>query len=118
VLENSNLILIIGLTSLLFVNSITWLLIAFGLVSIAHSGEYLADQNIAMEFGDEEDRPTYIGMSKTLTGPFILAAPLIGGLIVKSYGYKSMFTVALSISLIAFVIIKFLVKEPRKVNNH
>ena len=104
--------------SLIYANTITGLLIAFGLVSLAHSGEYLADQNIAMEFGKVNDRPTYIGMSKTLTGPFILAAPLIGGLIVQSYGYKSMFTIALGISLIAFVIIKFLVKEPRKVNNH
>jgi len=25
-----------------------------------------------MEFGKEADRPTYIGMSKTLTGPFLI----------------------------------------------
>jgi len=96
-----------------FVNTIVGLLIAFGLISLAHSGEYLADQNIAMEFGDVSNRPTYIGMSKTLIGPFILAAPLIGGLLVKTFGYKSMFAIALGISLIAFIIIKFFVEEPR-----
>lgn len=113
VLEIGNFILIISLISLLFVDTITGLLISFGLTSLAHSGEYLADQNIAMEFGDEENRPTYIGMSKTLTGPVILAAPLIGGLIINSFGYKSMFITSLVISVISFVLIKFFVKEPR-----
>ncbi len=79
VIEYANLFLIIGLLGLLFTNSIWGLYIVFGIISFAYSGEYIADQNIAMEFGDEADRPTYIGMSKTLIGPFILIAPLFGG---------------------------------------
>jgi ATP/ADP translocase len=98
---------------LLFVKSVGWLYIIFGIISFAHSGEYIADQNIAMEFGEETERPTYIGMSKTLTGPFILLAPMIGGGLVKLWGYPSMFLTALIISMIAFVIIKFFVAEPR-----
>jgi len=70
-----------------------------------------------MEFGSEEDRPTYIGMSKTLTGPFFLLAPIIGGSLIQFWGYKSMFLAALILSVIAFVIIKFLVRDPRITNN-
>ena len=83
------------------------------MISFAHSGEFIADQNIAMEFGKEIERPTYIGMSKTLTGPFLLMAPIIGGGLIKLWGYQSMFFTAMIFSTIAFVIIKFFVKEPR-----
>jgi MFS family permease len=113
VIEISNLILIFGLIGLLLTNKVWGLYIVFGIISIAHSGEYIADQNIAMEFGKEEDRPTYIGMSKTLTGPVFLVAPIIGGGIVKLLGYQAMFLAALIVSFISFVIIKFFVTEPR-----
>lgn len=84
--------------------------------TFANSGEYIADQNFAMEFGTEENRPTYIGMSKTLTGPFFLLAPIIGGSLVQIWGYNSMFLAALILSVLAFVIIKFLVRDPRSSN--
>jgi len=113
VIEFCNIFLIVGLFALLFVNSVWGLLIVFAIISFAHSGEFIADQNIAMEFGKESERPTYIGMSKTLTGPFLLMAPIIGGGIVKLWGYQSMFFTAMVFSLIAFVIIKFFVDEPR-----
>jgi len=113
VIEYSNLFLMLGLFGLLLVDSVLGVLIVFGIVSFAHSGEYIADQNIAMEFGTEAERPTYIGMSKTLTGPFLLLAPIIGGGIVKLWGYQAMFFTALMISLTSFLIIKFFVKEPR-----
>jgi len=113
VIETSNLILILGIGSLLLVNTLWTLYLVFALMSFAHSGEYIADQNFAMEFGSEEDRPTYIGMSKTLTGPFFLLAPIIGGSLIQFWGYNSMFLAALILSVIAFVIIKFLVRDPR-----
>jgi MFS family permease len=52
-------------------------------------------------------------MSKTLTGPFLLLAPIIGGGLVSLVGYRSMFLISLIISSIAFVIVKFFVVEPR-----
>ncbi|MBC8506898.1 MAG: MFS transporter [Anaerolineales bacterium] len=113
VIEFCNLFLILGLLILLFVKSIWGLFIAFAIISFAHSGEYIADQNIAMEFGEEGERPTYIGMSKTLTGPILLIAPIIAGGLIKLWGYPIMFLTALIISMIAFVIIRFFVTEPR-----
>lgn len=113
VIEISNLILILGISSLLLVKTLWALYLVFALMSFAHSGEYIADQNFAMEFGTEQDRPTYIGMSKTLTGPFLLAAPIIGGSLVQFRGYNSMFLAALILAIIAFLIIKFSVIDPR-----
>jgi len=116
VIETSNLILIVGISGLLWANTLWALYLVFGLISFAHSGEMISDQNFAMEFGPEKDRPTYIGMSKTLTGPFFLLAPLIGGSLVQFLGYKSMFLTALILSIISFLIIKFLVNDPRVTN--
>ena len=115
VIEFCNFFSIIGLFSTLFLRSAWGLFIVFGILSFAHSGEYISDQNFAMEFGSEKDRPTYIGMSKTLTGPFFLVAPIVGGSIIQLWGYKSMFLVAMIVSLVAFLIIKFFVKDPRKI---
>jgi MFS family permease len=115
VIEFCSFLSIIGLFSILFVGSVWGLFIVFGILCFAHSGEYISDQNFAMEFGSEKDRPTYIGMSKTLTGPFFLVAPIVGGSIIKLWGYKSMFLVALIVSVVAFLIIKFFVKDPRKI---
>ena len=116
VIETSNFILILGISSLLLVNTLWALYLVFAIMSFAHSGEYIADQNFAMEFGTEENRPTYIGMSKTLTGPFFLLAPIIGGSLIQFWGYKSMFLAALILAVFAFGIIKFLVKDPRITN--
>jgi MFS family permease len=116
VLEFSSMFMVIGLMVLYFVRSLWLLYLAFGIISLAHSGEYLADQNIAMEFGDEAERPTYIGMSKTLTGPFLLVAPVIGGGLVKLWGYQNMFLAALVFSILAFGTIKFFFAEPRLSN--
>ena len=113
VIECSNSFSVIGLLCLLFINSIWGLYILFGILSFAHSGEYISDQNFAMEFGSEDDRPTYIGLSKTLTGPFFLVSPIVGGSIIQLWGYNSMFLAALILSIIAFVIIKFFVQDPR-----
>jgi MFS family permease len=52
-------------------------------------------------------------MSKTLTGPFLLIAPIIGGVLVNQWGYQSMFITSFVISIFAFATIKFLVQEPR-----
>jgi MFS family permease len=113
IIEYSSLLYIAGILALVFANSVWALFLVFGLISFAHSGEFIADQNIAMEFGSEADRPTYIGMSKTLTGPFLLIAPIIGGGLVSLVGYRSMFLISLIITSIAFVIVKFFVAEPR-----
>jgi len=116
VIETSNIILILSILSILMANTLWALYLVFALMSFAHSGEYIADQNFAMEFGTEENRPTYIGMSKTLTGPFFLMAPIIGGSLVQFWGYQSMFLTALILAVIAFAIIRFLVIDPRTSN--
>jgi MFS family permease len=109
----SNLIWITGLILLITTSSLFWVYIVFVLMSIATRGSMLGDFSIALEFGSEDDRPTYIGLSKTLTGPVVLFAPLLAGMIVGLWGYKTMFIVSLIFSIVAVILLGVHVKDPR-----
>ena len=85
----------------------------FAMMGLAHAGAMIGDMNMVMEFGSEDLRPTYIGLSKTLTGPFFLIAPILGGGIVTAFGYPAMFSAALGFSILALLLILFFVSEPR-----
>jgi MFS family permease len=113
VIISSNVIWITGLVLLVFSSSLFWVYIVFALMSIATRGSMLGDFSIAMEFGSESDRPTYIGLAKTMTGPVVLFAPLIAGMIVNWWGYMTMFIVSLIFSILAVTMLGVNVKEPR-----
>jgi len=97
----------------MFSDSIFSLLAVFALVGIAQSGAVIADMNMVMEFSLPQDRPTYMGIFKTMTGPAFLLAPLIGGGLVEILGYKPMFLVSFLIVVVGFLVLVILVPEPR-----
>jgi MFS family permease len=73
----------------------------------------VSDFNLAMEFGPEAERPTYVGLARTSTGPALLIAPLIGGLIAQSIGYPAMFVTSLLFAACGLYLLTRRVKEPR-----
>jgi MFS family permease len=111
----SILIRIAVLILFIFSPSLVWIYIAFGLMGIGNTASMTSDFNITMEFGSESERPTYIGLARTLTGPVLLIAPLAAGVIVELWGYPAMFLVSLVFTLIGFVMLWLGVKEPRNV---
>ena len=66
-----------------------------------------------MEFGPETERPAYVGLARTSTGPALLIAPLIGGLIAQSIGYPAMFITSLLFAISGLYLLTRRVKEPR-----
>ncbi len=94
--------------------SIQWgLFLAFGLMGLSSSGGMLADFSMAMEFGPEAERPTYIGLARAVTAPALLIAPIMGGWIAQSLGYQALFFSALIFVLIGLSLLHWLVKDPR-----
>ncbi|MBI3168025.1 MAG: MFS transporter, partial [Chloroflexi bacterium] len=69
---------------------------------------------MTVDFGNEDERPIYIGLSQTLTAPTTIIAPILGGWIVDSAGFIPTFTISTMISLVMIGILVFLVKDPRK----
>jgi MFS family permease len=85
----------------------------FALVGAANAGFILSDLSIIMEFGPEAQRPTYIGLARTLSAPFLFVAPLIGGAVAQVWGYPWMFALALALTLASLALLQLRVVEPR-----
>jgi MFS family permease len=65
----------------------------------------------SLEFGDDQTRPTYVGMANTLIAPCAILAPLLAGWIVDAAGYPAMFIASSAIALITIIIFQF-IKSP------
>ncbi len=104
---------IVVLILLLAASHIGWFFPLFALYGCSSSGFMLAGMSIILEFSRPEDRPTYIGLANTCAAPFWALAPLAGGWIVSTLGYRALFWVALGFSLIGWLLLHCLVREPR-----
>ena len=111
----SILIRIAVLILFIFSPSLVWIYVAFGLMGIGNTASMTSDFNIAMEFGTESERPTYIGLARTLTGPILLVAPLIAGAITDVWGYPAMFVTSLIFTAAGLVMLGLGVKDPRNI---
>ena len=87
--------------------------LVFALMGFSSAGGVLSDLNIAMEFGPEAERPTYIGLARTATGPALLIAPLLGGWIAQTWNYPTLFATSLAFAIGGLVLLAWRVKEPR-----
>ncbi len=67
-----------------------------------------------LSYGNEEERPTYVGMANTLIAPSAILAPLIGGSLADTTGYPVTFAVAAAASIATGIILHFFVKDPRQ----
>jgi MFS family permease len=104
-----------ALVSALLAKSGSYFYLVFIFYGLSSGSNVLSDFNIAMEFGSEEDRPAYIGLTRSLTGPVLLIAPLLGGWLVSILSYQVMFLVSLVFAILGLLTLWRLVEEPRKI---
>ena len=102
-----------ALVLLYFAPSVYAIYGVFGLIGLATTGDVIGDLNLAMEFGKIEDRPTYIGMARTLTAPMLLLAPVLAGSVVQLFDFQAMFIVSMVFALLGILSLWQRVKEPR-----
>ena len=93
--------------------SIGWLYPAFILNGLASVAFWTIGMAITVEFGSEETRPTYIGLSNTLVAPATIIAPLIGGWIAQAVSFQATFMVSAVGGLVIAVLLFWLVRDPR-----
>jgi len=86
--------------------------LVFILAGIANACYWTIGFTISLEFGTEEHRPVYVGMSNTLIAPSTILAPLLGGLLADFSGYPTMFIVSAIFAGISILILSILVKDP------
>ncbi len=85
--------------------------VVFILAGVANACYWTIGLTISLEFGTEEQRPVYVGMSNTLVAPATILAPLLGGILADMFGYTIMFIVSAIFAGISVTILAALVRE-------
>jgi MFS family permease len=85
----------------------------FACVGASVAAGSVSGLNISIEFAPDADRPTYVGLSSTVTTPLGVAASLIGGALADASGYPVVFAVAAICSLVAVTVLVVRVQDPR-----
>lgn len=91
----------------------TWMYPAFALAAVGSAVSITSILAITVEFGEEHERPYYIGLGNTLIAPVSLVAPLIGGGLADSLGYDATFKLACGAAALGIAILLFLLRDPR-----
>ncbi|MEZ4866294.1 MAG: MFS transporter [Caldilineaceae bacterium] len=94
------------------------LYIGFLLSGLATGSNLFASYlNWVVGYADADQRPLYVGLSNTVSAVVSLIAPVIGGTIAQTYGYRPLFAVALVMALSTlFVTLRFLRDAPPTVH--
>ncbi|HXF85603.1 MAG TPA: MFS transporter [Anaerolineales bacterium] len=93
--------------------SIVWFYPIFILAGLANVSIWTISMAMTVDFGNEANRPIYIGLSQTLTAPATIFAPLLGGWLVDAAGFIPTFWMSVLLSGILIGVLVFLVKDPR-----
>jgi len=94
-----------------FAPNLSWFAFVYILAGISNTAHWTIGQAMIIEFGNEAERPTYIGMANSLVAPSALLAPLCGGWIADAWGYPFMFIVAGILSIITIFIYHFFLRD-------
>jgi MFS family permease len=94
--------------------SLDWLYPVFVLAAIANVSIWTIGITFTVGFGNEAERPHYIGLSNTLIAPATILAPLLGGWMVDHINFHTTFGVSMLAGIITTIILIFFVKDPRK----
>jgi MFS family permease len=112
-LEAAALINLVSFILPIFAPSPIWFYPIFFLRGVAFAAAFISSIAIVMEFTQPKNRPTYIGLANTIPGVAGSIAPLLGGWLATATGYPILFLLSAVIGLIAFVLVRWMVADPR-----
>jgi MFS family permease len=88
-----------------------WFYLVFALTAVGNVAIWTIGISMSMDFGDESERPTYIGMSNTLIAPANILAPFLGGWLAQLGGYPAAFLASAAGGLAAILLFHWGVKQ-------
>lgn len=87
--------------------------IIFALLGVSSGIMFTTNLNMVVEFADEGNRVTYIGLHGTLIAPATMLAPLLGGWFADTAGFRTLFVVAAVCSALGLSVLTYSVRDPR-----
>ena len=104
----------LGLIAAMFSQTLWVYYAVFALFSLYSSGLNVGDMMLVMEIGEERHRPVYLGLARSLTGAFLLLAPILSGWLVERFSYLVMFAVSLGFMIAATIFMTTVKDRPRR----
>jgi predicted MFS family arabinose efflux permease len=113
-------ILEIGAACAMFSAILAWLapniavfFIVVILAGIASTVFWTIGMTLTLDFGTDDEKPTYVGLANTLIAPATILAPLIGGWLADRAGYSATFLFAAFASLVTIIVLHLAVHDKR-----
>lgn len=98
----------------LWAPSVGWFYLAYALAGNAYVAVWTIAMAMTLEFGQEHEKPSYIGLANTLIAPTAFIIPLFGGWLADYAGYHATF-LATSVGAIATVfVLSFILRDKSK----
>ncbi len=93
-----------------------WFYASFLLTSVAIVAIWTIPLPLTVRFGNELERPYYIGLSSTLTAPATILAPVLGGWLADTVGFQATFIVSIACGMLMAAMLTFVIKDPPREN--
>jgi MFS family permease len=95
-----------------------WFFLVFILAAIGNVATWTVALAMTLEFGTDEERPTYIGLANTLVAPANILVPFLGGWLASSSGYPTVFALsALGGLFAAFIFHRRVLDQPWRIGD-
>jgi MFS family permease len=91
----------------------SWFYAVFALTGVAYVAFWTITLAMTLEFGNPEQRATYIGLSHTLTAPATLLVPVLGGWLINLTNYETAFAVSVVGALTTAAVIQLRIPHRR-----
>lgn len=104
----------LSIVFILFSSCIWTVYVAFAMYTIFSKASSISSFNFLLEICPQKEVPAYFSVYKCITVPFVLIAPILGGLAADYFGYRSLFIATFAAAITSFSIMFALVRDPRK----
>lgn len=94
-----------------FAPNLSWFVLVFFFAGLANTAFWTIGLTMSIDFGEEHERPTYIGMANTLVAPAALIAPLLGGWLADQAGYPATFIFAAGAAMVTALVYHFFITD-------
>jgi MFS family permease len=88
--------------------------LVFFVLGLQISGTQLAGFTLITQFGPETRRPTYVALASVAYAPFAIGAPLLGGVLANTWGYRPVFIITAVVGVLAALAFQFWVPDPKR----
>jgi MFS family permease len=82
-----------------------WFFLVFILAGVSNVTVWTTGLAMVLEFGDESERPAYIGLANTLVAPSTILAPFLGGWLADRAGYPVTFLLSIACGILTIIVL-------------